>query len=49
MGPPFHADSRVCLYVMAGWAAALAIGWAVLRTRNPEVTQRREPEFEKAR
>ncbi len=32
---------------MAGWAAALAIGWWVLKARNPQVTQRREPAFEK--
>ena len=43
----YDADSRVCLYVMAGWAAALGIGWAVLKSRNPEVTERRDPEFEK--
>ena len=44
----YDADSRVCLYVMAGWAVALGIGWAVLKCRNPEITDRREPEFEKA-
>ncbi|MDQ0684136.1 AAT family amino acid transporter [Streptomyces achromogenes] len=43
----YDADSRVCLYVMAGWAAALGVGWAVLKSRNPQVTGRREPEFEK--
>jgi AAT family amino acid transporter len=43
----YDADSRVCLYVMAGWAAALGIGWLVLKTRNPEITDRQEPEFEK--
>ncbi|MEV0690497.1 amino acid permease [Streptomyces sp. NPDC050388] len=41
------ADARICLYVMAGWAAALGIGWAVLKNRNPGITERREPEFEK--
>jgi AAT family amino acid transporter len=41
------AESRVCLYVMAGWAVALGIGWVVLKTRNPGITDRREPEFEK--
>jgi len=44
----YDADSRVCLYVMAGWAVALGIGWAVLKSRSPEVTERREPEFEEA-
>ncbi|MEH0544651.1 amino acid permease [Streptomyces sp. B21-105] len=43
----YDADSRVCLYVMAGWAAALGLGWAVLKNRNPQITDRREPEFEK--
>ncbi|MGP4045479.1 amino acid permease [Streptomyces sp. 2A115] len=43
----YDPDSRVCLYVMAGWAAALGIGWAVLKSRNPEVAERREPVFEK--
>ncbi|CAM5434010.1 Alanine glycine permease OS=Streptomyces fumanus OX=67302 GN=GCM10018772_07610 PE=3 SV=1 [Streptomyces fumanus] len=26
----YDADARVCLYVMAGWAVALGIGWAML-------------------
>jgi amino acid transporter, AAT family len=43
----YDADSRICLFVMAGWAAALGIGWAVLKARNPEVTARREPELDK--
>ena len=43
----YDADSRICLYVMAGWAAALGVGWAILKARNPQVTERREPELEK--
>jgi AAT family amino acid transporter len=43
----YDAEARVCLYVMAVWAAALAIGWMVLKTRNPQVTERREPQLEK--
>ncbi|MGW1257810.1 amino acid permease [Streptomyces sp. NPDC002513] len=43
----YDHDSRTCLYVMAGWAVALGVGWAVLKARNPEVTQRREREFER--
>ncbi|GGQ02642.1 amino acid permease [Streptomyces mutabilis] len=44
----YDADARVCLYVMAGWAAALGVGWAVLKSRNPEVTEgRSEPDLEK--
>ncbi|EDY54512.1 MULTISPECIES: amino acid permease [Streptomyces] len=43
----YDADSRVCLYVMAGWAAALGVGWVVLKTRNPEIVDRRDPESEK--
>jgi AAT family amino acid transporter len=43
----YDNDSRVCLYVMAGWAAVLGIGWSVLKSRNPEIAARREPEFEK--
>jgi AAT family amino acid transporter len=42
----YDRDSRICLYVMAVWAAALAIGWFILKARNPQVTERREPEFE---
>lgn len=38
----YDADARVCLYVMAGWAAALAVGWFVLKARNPEVAARRK-------
>ncbi|MFJ3820420.1 amino acid permease [Streptomyces nodosus] len=40
------SESRICLYVMAVWAAALAIGWAVLKARNPQITRRSEPELE---
>ncbi|MGW0608237.1 amino acid permease [Streptomyces sp. NPDC002640] len=36
------SNARICLYVMAGWAVALGIGWLVLKTRSPEVTQRRD-------
>ncbi|UUU33575.1 amino acid permease [Streptomyces sp. CA-210063] len=43
----YDHEARVSLYVMAGWAAALGIGWAVLKSRNPEVTGRREPELDK--
>ncbi|MFD4260587.1 amino acid permease [Streptomyces sp. NPDC058534] len=44
----YDADARVCLYVMAGWAAALGIGWAVLKSRNPQITERHgEPDLEK--
>ncbi|MET7735114.1 amino acid permease [Streptomyces sp. NPDC005402] len=43
----YDAESRVCLYVMAGWAAALGIGWAVLKARDPEIADRQKPEFEK--
>ncbi|MET8947776.1 amino acid permease [Streptomyces sp. NPDC004542] len=44
----YDADSRVCLYVMAGWAAALGTGWPALKARNPEVTDSRDAELEKA-
>lgn len=40
-------NARICLYVMAGWAAALGAGWAVLKTRNPQVTRRGEGDLEK--
>lgn len=39
----YDKDARICLYVMAVWAVALGIGWAVLKARRPEVTARREP------
>ncbi|MGV9988806.1 amino acid permease [Streptomyces olivaceus] len=43
----YDSEARVCLYVMAGWAAALGIGWAVLRSRKPAVTEwRGDAEFE---
>ncbi|MEV6119898.1 amino acid permease [Streptomyces sp. NPDC052077] len=42
------AEARVCLYVMAGWAAALGAGWAVLRVRAARAAGHRgEPEFER--
>lgn len=43
----YDADSRVCLYVMAGWAMALGIGWLLLRNRTPGTTGPREPALEK--
>jgi AAT family amino acid transporter len=43
----YDPDSRVCLYVMAGWTFALIGGWIALKIRDPRVTERREPEFEK--
>ncbi|MFF4753081.1 amino acid permease [Streptomyces sp. NPDC002514] len=42
----YDADARVCLYVMAGWAAALGIGWLFLRKGTPGTTDRREPALE---
>ncbi|WP_405736434.1 amino acid permease [Streptomyces sp. NBC_00028] len=43
----YDSESRVCLYVMAGWAVALGIGWIALKSRNPQIAERREQEFEK--
>ncbi|MFF7263563.1 MULTISPECIES: amino acid permease [unclassified Streptomyces] len=43
----YDHEARVSLYVMAGWAAALGVGWLVLKSRNPEVTGRRDPDLEK--
>jgi AAT family amino acid transporter len=43
----YDPDSRVCLYVMVGWTLALGGGWFALKSRNPRVTERRDPEFEK--
>ncbi|MEU0168160.1 amino acid permease [Streptomyces iakyrus] len=44
----YDKDARVCLYVAAGWAVALGVGWAVLKRRNPQLTERRgDAEFEK--
>ncbi|MET8896398.1 amino acid permease [Streptomyces albogriseolus] len=41
------ADARVCLYVAAGWAVALGIGWAVLKKGNPAIADSDESRFEK--
>ncbi|MEV5180516.1 amino acid permease [Streptomyces werraensis] len=41
------ADARVCLYVAAGWAVALGIGWTVLKKGNPTIADRDEDRFEK--
>ncbi|MCP9992364.1 MULTISPECIES: amino acid permease [Streptomyces] len=41
------ADARVCLYVAAGWAVALGIGWTVLKKGNPAIADRDESRFEK--
>ncbi|MFH8283956.1 amino acid permease [Streptomyces antibioticus] len=43
----YDPDSRVCLYVMAGWAAALAAGWTILKNRTPAAPTGRDPELEK--
>lgn len=40
----YGAESRICLYVMAVWAAGLGIGWRVLKTRNPDLADRRGPD-----
>ncbi|MER6144660.1 amino acid permease [Streptomyces sparsogenes] len=32
----YDKDARVSLYVGAGWAVCLAIGWAVLKSRSPQ-------------
>ncbi len=41
------ADARVCLYVAAGWAVALGIGWTVLKKGNPAIADRDESWLEK--
>ncbi|MEU0655522.1 amino acid permease [Streptomyces albogriseolus] len=41
------AEARVCLYVAAGWAVALGIGWTVLKKGNPAIADRDESRFEK--
>ncbi|MGV9728735.1 AAT family amino acid transporter [Streptomyces albogriseolus] len=41
------ADARVCLYVAAGWAVALGVGWTVLKKGNPAIADRDESRFEK--
>ncbi|MFJ9627568.1 amino acid permease [Streptomyces sp. NPDC101175] len=43
----YDPDSRVCLYVMAGWTLALWIGWLVLKSRDPRLARREEAVFEK--
>ncbi|KAB2972968.1 amino acid permease [Streptomyces sp. SS1-1] len=45
----YDKDARVCLYVAAGWAVALGVGWSVLKSRNPGIATRggEEPELEK--
>ncbi|AZQ35055.1 amino acid permease [Streptomyces cyaneochromogenes] len=45
----YDKDARICLYVAAGWAVALGVGWAVLKSRNPQIAARGgdEPELEK--
>ncbi|MFF5492017.1 amino acid permease [Streptomyces aquilus] len=41
------SESRISLYVLGVWAVALGIGWVALKSRNPQIAERREPEFEK--
>ncbi|MEU7274099.1 amino acid permease, partial [Streptomyces asiaticus] len=33
----YDKDARISLYVGAGWAVALTLGWAVLKNRNPRI------------
>ncbi|MGM7442352.1 amino acid permease [Streptomyces tunisiensis] len=40
-------DARVCLYVAAGWAVALGVGWTVLKKGDPAIADRDEDRFEK--
>ncbi|MFD5597869.1 amino acid permease [Streptomyces griseorubiginosus] len=41
------SESRISLYVLAVWAVALGIGWLVLKSRNPGISDRQKPELEK--
>ncbi|MEV6316649.1 amino acid permease [Streptomyces sp. NPDC051776] len=44
----YDSEARVSLYVGAGWAVFLAVGWLILKARNPQVTapvQERQPEY----
>ncbi|WP_455353503.1 amino acid permease [Streptomyces sp. SYSU K217416] len=41
----YDKDARVSLIVAAVWAVGLAIGWAVLKSRNPQIAER-TPEYE---
>ncbi|MFI0780562.1 amino acid permease [Streptomyces sp. NPDC021212] len=42
----YDPETRICLYVGAGWAVIMVIGWFVLKSRKPEVTDpERKPEF----
>ncbi|MEU0410458.1 amino acid permease [Streptomyces griseorubiginosus] len=41
------SESRISLYVLAVWAVILCVGWVVLKSRNPRIADRHEPEFEK--
>ena len=41
------SESRISLYVLAVWAVVLGVGWVVLKSRHPEVADRKKPEFEK--
>ncbi|MFD5406406.1 amino acid permease [Streptomyces griseorubiginosus] len=41
------SESRISLYVLAVWAVALGIGWVVLKSRNPGISDRQKPELEK--
>jgi AAT family amino acid transporter len=43
----YDRDARVSLYVGAGWAVCLAVGWAVLRTgsRQAAEAEARRPEY----
>ncbi|MGP3974041.1 amino acid permease [Streptomyces sp. 8N114] len=41
-------DGRISLYVGAGWAVCLAVGWLVLKANNPQIAQRSIREQEQA-
>jgi AAT family amino acid transporter len=42
----YNSDTRVCLYVMAGWTALLGIGWLFLKNRTPGITDQKEAALE---
>jgi AAT family amino acid transporter len=44
----YDKDARVSLYVGAFWAVCLAVGWAILKSRNPQIAEtveERTPEY----
>jgi AAT family amino acid transporter len=41
----FDEAGRISLYVAAVWALGLAVGWQMLKRKNPRIAERKQREY----